>query len=60
MEHNVDATSTRGFLITFGLWLFAHITASQLATYCTIASALLTIIINIQKLSNGKDKHKPD
>ena len=54
----MDATSTRGFLITFGLWLFANITASQFVTYCTILSAIVTIIVNIQKLSsNGKSKH---
>jgi hypothetical protein len=55
MDQHMDATSTRGFLITFGLWLFANITASQMATYCTIISAIITIIVNIQKLkSNGK------
>ena len=57
MEQHVDSTSVRGLLITFGLWLFAHVTASQVATYCTILSAIITIIVNIQRLKNGKDKH---
>ena len=56
-QHNLDATSTRGFLITFGLWMLANVTASQFATYCTIISAILTIVINIKKLINGKNKH---
>lgn len=61
MEQHVDGTSVRGLLITVFLWMFANITASQFATYCTILSAIVTIIVNIQKLtSNGKDKHKPD
>ncbi len=55
MEQHVDGTSVRGLLITVFLWMFAHVTASQVATYCTIASAIVTIIVNIQKLtSNGK------
>lgn len=58
MEQHVDGTSVRGLLITMGLWMFAHITASQFATYCTIASAIVTIIVNIQRLRNGKDKHR--
>ena len=58
MEQHVDGTSVRGLLITMGLWMFAHITASQVATYCTIASAIVTIAVNIQRLKNGKDKHK--
>jgi hypothetical protein len=57
MEQHVDGTSVRGLLITVFLWMFAHVTASQVATYCTIASAIVTIIVNIQKLkSNGKNK----
>jgi len=55
MEQHVDGTSVRGLLIPVFLWMFAHVTASQVATYCTIASAIVTIIVNIQKLtSNGK------
>jgi hypothetical protein len=55
MEQHVDGTSVRGLLITVFLWMFANITASQFATYCTILSAIVTIIVNIQKLkSNGK------
>jgi hypothetical protein len=55
MEQHVDGISVRGLLITVFLWMFANITASQFATYCTIASAIVTIIVNIQKLtSNGK------
>ena len=54
MEQHVDGTSVRGLLLTMGLWMFAHITASQVATYCTIASAIVTIIVNIQKFKNGK------
>ena len=56
MEHHVDSTSVRGFLVTLGPWLFAHVTASQVATYCTIVSAIITIIVNLQRLKNGKDK----
>ena len=58
MEHHVDSTPVRGLLVTLGLWLFAHVTASQVATYCTIASAIVTIVVNIQKLKNGKNKHR--
>ena len=55
MEQHGDGTSVRGLLITVFLWMFANITASQFATYCTIISAIVTIIVNIQKLtSNGK------
>ena len=60
MEHYVDGTSVRGLLLTMALWMLAHITASQVATYCTILSALVTIIVNIQKFKNGKDKHRAD
>ena len=60
MEQHVDSTSVRGLLITMGLWLFAHVTASQVATYCTILSAIITIIVNIQRLKHGKDKHRVD
>lgn len=60
MEQHLDSTSVRGLLVTMGLWMFAHVTASQVATYCTIASAIVTIIVNIQKFQNGKDKHRTD
>ena len=60
MEQHVDGTSVRGLLLTMGLWIFAHVTASQVATYCTILSAIVTIIVNIQKYKNGKDKHRAD
>jgi hypothetical protein len=58
MEQHVDSTSVRGLLLTMGLWMVAHVTASQVATYCTILSAIVTIIVNIQKFKNGKDKHR--
>lgn len=54
MEQHVDSTSVRGLLLTMALWMFAHITASQVATYCTILSAIVTIIVNIQKFKHGK------
>lgn len=54
MEQHLDSTSLRGLLVTMGLWMFAHVTASQVATYCTILSAIVTIIVNIQKYKNGK------
>jgi len=57
MEQHFDIPSVKGLLVTVGLWLFAHVTSSQLATYCTIISAILTILVNIQRLKNGKDKH---
>jgi hypothetical protein len=60
MEQHVDSTSVRGLLLTMGLWMVAHVTASQVATYCTILSAIVTIIVNIQKFKNGKDKHRTD
>jgi hypothetical protein len=60
MEQHVDSTSVRGLLFTMALWMFAHITASQVATYCTILSAIVTIIVNIQKFKHGKDKHRTD
>ena len=60
MEQHVDGTSVRGLLLTMALWMLAHITASQVATYCTIASAIVTIIVNIQKYKHGKDKHRAD
>jgi hypothetical protein len=60
MEQHVDSTSVKGLLLTMGLWMLAHVTASQVATYCTILSAIVTIIVNIQKFKNGKDKHRTD
>jgi hypothetical protein len=60
MEQHVDSTSVKGLLFTMGLWMLAHVTASQVATYCTILSAIVTIIVNIQKFKNGKDKHRVD
>jgi hypothetical protein len=60
MEQHVDGTSVRGLLLTMSLWMLAHVTASQVATYCTILSAIVTIIVNIQKFKNGKDKHRAD
>jgi hypothetical protein len=60
MEQHVDSTSVKGLLFTMGLWMLAHVTASQVATYCTILSAIVTIIVNIQKFKNGKDKHRAD
>jgi hypothetical protein len=58
MEQHLDSTSVRGLLLTMSLWMFAQVTASQVATYCTILSAIVTIIVNIQKFKNGKDKHR--
>jgi hypothetical protein len=60
MEQHVDGTSVKGLILTMGLWMVAHVTASQVATYCTILSAIVTIIVNIQKFKNGKDKHRAD
>jgi len=40
MEQHVDGTSVRGLLITVFLWMFANITASQFATYCTISTVM--------------------
>lgn len=51
MEHpQIDNSSIRGLLLTISLWAFAHVTASQFATYCTIVSAIITIIVNMKKL----------
>jgi len=58
MDQHVDGNSVRGLLLTMGLWMVAHVTASQVATYCTILSAIVTIIVNIQKFKHGKDKHR--
>jgi hypothetical protein len=60
MEQHVDGTSLKGLILTIGLWMVAHVTASQVATYCTILSAIVTIIVNIQKFKHGKDKHRAD
>lgn len=54
MEQHLDSTSVRGMLLTASLWLLARVTASDVATYCTILSAIVTIIVNIQKFKSGK------
>jgi hypothetical protein len=56
MEHQTNDAGINGLLVTLFLWVFSHLTASDLATYCTIASALVTIFVNINKYRNGKDK----
>lgn len=56
MEHQVDNTSIRGLLITTGLWLFAKMTSSDLATYCTIISAIVTIVVNLYKIRDMRSK----
>jgi hypothetical protein len=56
MEHQTTDAGINGLLLTLFLWVFSHLTASDLATYCTIASALVTIFVNINKYRNGKDK----
>jgi len=49
----------RGLIVTIVLWVISHITLSNLATFCTIASAMVTIYVNLHKhFSNGKDKSK--
>jgi hypothetical protein len=60
MEQHFDSTSLKGLMLTMGLWMVAHVTASQVATYFTILSAIVTIIVNIQKFKHGKDKHRAD
>lgn len=56
MEHHVDNTSLRGLLITTGLWVFAKMTASDIATYCTILSAIVTIVVNFYKIRDMRSK----
>lgn len=55
-QHTTDA-GINGLLVTLTFWIFSHLTASDVATYCTIVSALVTIFVNINKYKNGKDKH---
>lgn len=57
MEQYHGDMSLRSMAVTFFLWGISHITASQFATYCTIASAIITIIVNLNKLRNGKNKY---
>jgi hypothetical protein len=54
MEQHLDSTSVRGMALTASLWMLARVTASDVATYCTILSAIVTIIVNIQKFKSGK------
>lgn len=63
MDQHVDGTSVRSLIVTMFLWTFAHITASDIATYFTIISAIFTILVNAQKfrndfLKNRKSKRK--
>jgi hypothetical protein len=60
MEHHVDGTSVRGLLVTMFFWTVSHITASDIATYCTIASALVTIVVNVHRLGKEIKKSKSD
>jgi hypothetical protein len=57
MEHQTNDAGINGLLVTLTFWIFSHLTASDVATYCTIVSALVTIFVNIQKYKHGKDKH---
>ena len=54
MEQHLDSTSVRGMALTASFWMLARVTASDVATYCTILSAIVTIIVNIQKIKSGK------
>jgi hypothetical protein len=56
MEHQTTDAGINGLLVTLTFWVFSHLTASDVATYCTILSALVTIFVNINKYINGKDK----
>ena len=57
MEHQTNDAGINGLLVTLTFWVFSHLTASDVATYCTILSALVTIFVNVNKYRNGKDKH---
>jgi hypothetical protein len=57
MEQPTNDAGINGLLVTLTFWVFSHLTASDFATYCTIASALVTIFVNINKYRNGKNKH---
>ena len=57
MDQPTNDAGINGLLVTLTFWVFSHLTASDLATYCTIVSALVTIFVNIQKYKHGKDKH---
>jgi len=57
MEQHTNDAGINGLLVTLFFWVFSHLTASDVATYCTIVSALVTIFVNINKYRNGKDKH---
>lgn len=57
MEQPTNDAGINGLLVTLTFWVFSHLTASDVATYCTILSALVTIFVNINKYKNGKDKH---
>lgn len=57
MDHQVDSTSIRGLAITSFLWVFAHFTSSDLATYCTIISAIVTIFMNVHKFITSRKKN---
>jgi hypothetical protein len=56
MEQPTNDAGINGLLVTLTFWVFSHLTASDVATYCTILSALVTIFVNINKYKNGKDK----
>ena len=56
MEQPTNDAGINGLLVTLTFWVFSHLTASDVATYCTILSALVTIFVNINKYRNGKDK----
>jgi hypothetical protein len=56
MEQPTNDAGINGLLVTLTFWVFSHLTASDVATYCTIASALVTIFVNVNKYRNGKDK----
>lgn len=55
MEHT-DSGSITAFCITAILGIFAHWTKSDIAVYITIMAGVTTIILNIVKLINSKEK----
>lgn len=58
MELQSNDTGIKGLIVTVLFWFISHVTLSNIATFCTIASAIVTIYVNLHKhLKNGKNKH---
>jgi hypothetical protein len=55
MEH-IDTGSIKGFTITSLLGVFSLWTKSDIAVYITIMAGVTTIIVNIVKLINSREK----